>query len=274
MNASHRLVATLVGLVLTLATPALAQNDEITQLRRDVASLREQLAAQQQQVRSLQAQRDVLAESLRTANELIASLRAGGEVPAPGDPNPAGPTAPIPDDPFAAPEAMYAELVRRYEQEFGDSPAGGDQAALVREVEQWARLNARSLRKRVTWLVTVSEIKAIDRSKSSGLMTVLDEVSGLPIGKPFRVQIPRSHAERINRMSERYDRWRATVVFQATPTVNPDRPDPGVFDTPRLLGPYAEFGYTISLKSILGEKSPANPAPGAPSKNPPRRSGR
>jgi outer membrane murein-binding lipoprotein Lpp len=257
----------LVG-ALARGQPEADPRRQVDRLATQVRDLTAQLAESQRHVERLQAERDELLARLRSADQTIAALRRGGG----GGAAPA--RAPIPEDPSASPASLLAELHRRYQREVASLPTAdaGDapgRAQHRRDTQRWCQQTARQLRAKAAWLVRLAGPRPGDAPEHvSVLVTVLDEASGLPIGDPFRSEIPQRIAQRIDR--ERRARrpddapWRATGLLIADPRFNPDRVEPGPYNTPPFVGLYVEFGFQIDWHSLTPADAPT--ATGEPGK--------
>jgi hypothetical protein len=92
------------------------------------------------------------------------------------------------------------------------------------------------------------------------MVTVLGPESLEPIGESFRIPIPASMRDRIETARARHAEkdgekaaplfWELRLRVAARPTFAPRRELAGPFDYPQLIGPYAEFGYTVDVENV------------------------
>lgn len=274
-TAAVLLLASLAG----LCEPARAQGASPAELRREVDRLNEQLRVLRDELdqtrvslRAAEQERAALAQRLRETESLLAELRARG----PGDALPPTPTSSdpertaLPEDPLAAPGAIYDELRYRYERDLAPLPRATDQdrAAFRAEAQRWCKDAERQVRGRVHWVVRLENWSPSRSRRSEADLTVVDPVTLRPLGESVRVEVPARLAERVQREPER-ELWRASLLVTAKPIYNPDRAVRGVFDSPRFVGPMVEFDFSIEWLGLAGvderpDEPDAPPSPGAP----------
>lgn len=244
---------TLLSALITvlIALPARGQ-DEVAQLRRELAEAQARIAA-------LEQQRDVLMQQLtQTLSELAALRAARGE-----DEPAAAPELPL--DPFACPDSMLAEVQRRYQREIAPLPAGTapEKRRRQEELVRWIKTSNRTLRSHVRWRVAVSELRPAERGDDfDATMAIIDPATNQPIGRAFRVVVPGRFAARIL-YEQRFEQWDVSAMFIADLRHRPERLEPGVFDAPPFVGPEVEFGYTLDWEGLAGfdPQKPVKPAP-------------
>ncbi|MBX3363311.1 MAG: hypothetical protein KF866_00985 [Phycisphaeraceae bacterium] len=236
----------------------------LTMLAEQFSDLEARLAASERRVEALLRDNADLRNRLAAAMRRLGVGEPRGEAPATTEPH-----APIPADPLASPDSMLRELRRLYMLEFGSEIPEDPEVRSRRQamIDQWSRRMAREMRGRPTWLVRITDLVEREGGRFEAKITMLDEATGLPFGEPFISETPRSFALRIR--DGGFDRWRLTVAFEATPRLNRERMQPGVFDTPRLIGPWAEFHYTVTWRQLVGVRpepdATALPVPETPS---------
>lgn len=235
-----------ICLLILLAAPASAQPSQ---------QLRQELDQAQKQIESLTADRDSLAKQLTQAQKQVTTLQAQISQ----SPPPTQPKARIPTDPFAAPASMLAELRRRFDRQMRGQPleTGRDIAAYQRNVEKWCTTVPRSLRGKTTWLVRIEFLAASHRDEKRVRIQILDHALA-QIGDPFNVPIPNRFADRIERAIDQ-DLWELTAFVVAEPKLDEDRPDPGIFNAPDFLGPYAQFDFTMEWVGLAPTQRTAEP---------------
>ncbi len=262
-SSTSLLALTALSILLTFCAPARAQSDQsVLELRQENARLRDriaqleaQLAQSNRQVESLKAQNTALQRRLTPGG-------GGGSGP-PTTPTPAPSNEPdlsnLPDDPFAAPDAMLRELRSKYVENFGDAPLSTpeEREKRIQDARPWTRRMSTELRRAVEWLVTVVP-DSEGRWSQPGfgrdtvfLLQVLDSASGggAPIGRPFPISVSGRDAGRLQANPDG-TRWIVSGVFSATPNVNPERETPGLFETPALVGPFVEFQHSLAVRGL------------------------
>ncbi|MCB9845551.1 MAG: hypothetical protein H6811_06165 [Phycisphaeraceae bacterium] len=260
-----RCLSTILCLMVCLsASTARAQDDVVAELnaaRREIASLREQLAAKEREVTQLRAEREALVAQLTDARRRLAS---GGDSSEPSPPGSLERRAPAPDDPFASPESMFHELRKRFEADLAGYPDEQSAPGIGRfkmAVQAWCRRMNRELAQRATWLVEPKDYTELDARRTEVTMRIVDEATGLPIGDPFRAVLSKIIADRMQRSADEAPMWRATVNVQAAPIYRPEHADAGTFDSLLLIGPYAEFAIETDFREISPVRDRPGPRP-------------
>lgn len=258
----NNLIAALLLTSLTgvFAAPATAQS--VNQLRKENESLQsdkqqlvDQLAAAQLRIDNLEAELVRLRDQLATRRRSIHDAEATAETqPRSGD------------QPFRSPRALLAHVVASYESAMNDLEMGrlvagepeADRLGYLKDVEQWAAGVNRDMRGHIEWPVT---IVSAERARG-GYQTILQAVdanTGHKIGDSFTVLVPESHARRLQKLELRDELNLLTLRGAALPRVklNAQRDRRGTFDSPRYVGPFAEFRLSIDFKSLSPYEPPA-----------------
>lgn len=254
-------------------TTALAQPEaSTTDLRRENDQLRERVAQLQAQV----AERN---KRIKELEDRIKELEKGGAPAAPSTQTPAaptkapdapaqpadsgisGPTAQPPEDPFASPESMFAVLVNEYNEAVGALPreSDADTKRYLREVSKWAKASERKHRGNIDWLIQVQKVIE-EAGRTTIEYRVLDAASGMPYGtSPSQIALTGRLAKQITDQPTQKT-WKLQGTVSAKPIVNPDRAEPTLFNVPKLIGPYAEFGFDVSATTLTAVLAPGRPA--------------
>ncbi len=246
---------------------------ENDQLRERVAAMQAQLAERNRRIKQLEDEVKALKEQAKAAPGSPAT--APGQAPArpvppanvptpkptaPPGPAPTGPTAPLPEDARASPEAMFAVLSKDYDKAMESMAleTDDDRKRFIREASKWARGVERQHRGMVEWIIEV-----VSATDSGGRTTVeyrvIDPVSRLPYGTLAHTMVLPSRTGKP--LADRQDQkfWKLTGTFGAKPTINADRESSGFFDVPKLIGPFAEFGYDLTVTTITPAPAAATP---------------
>jgi type II secretory pathway pseudopilin PulG len=265
-------VALLIGVTAPgVVPPAAAQSPTPAQLKRENDALRQridQLEAEldrandtidalRQQIDTLTQQVNALRRDVRDANE-NAGPSGPDDADQSGDAESQEPRfAELPDDqPLAAPKAMLRYMQRSYSETLDELPTDEhDDNAMrryVNDVQRWSRIVRRDLRGEVQWVIEPLDV--VERTPRSAEFTyrVLDPETLKPYSdRAWTLTLPRGSAAR--RFAEYPDHplWLVRGRVLATPEVNPDRPDPGFFDIPPFIGPFAEFEFTLRIEAFL-----------------------
>ncbi len=264
--------------VTALATPggltptALAQPEASTNdLRRENDQLRERIAQLQAQV----AERN---KRIKELEDKVKALEAGGaptappattpatpakapDTATPPETTPSGPTATPPEDPLASPEAMFAVLSTEYAEAVGSLPRESDNdiKRYLREVSKWAKAAERKHRGNIDWVILVQKVTE-EAGRTTIDYRVLDAASGLPYGTtPTQLALSGRLAKQITDQPNQKT-WKLIGTASAKPAVNPERAEPTLFNVPKLIGPYAEFGFDVSVTTLTPILAPGRPA--------------
>jgi hypothetical protein len=255
--------------VLALAAPAAAQS------QRDLRIENEQLQAQ---VADLQVRLQARIAEIEELHQRIARLEQQLAAAGRGSMRPRPPEQVTIDesDPRSSPRALLRALGESYvaalgEMEMGDDEDGRERRAYMRMLERWvARVN-REMTAPVQWHVRLLEVSGSPR-RLAVRMTAVDPVTDVELGDPFEALVPRALARRVDSLLA--DDGDAVLllrgVLRPAVAVNPRRRTSGPFDSPRLVGPFAEFHFAVEASSLTRPpaetppaESPAAPAPGA-----------
>lgn len=230
---------------------ALAQSDR---------DLREENQRLQTQVNDLQRELDAArARIADMERELQALMRRLGGTSAP--PPAAAPEERVTIDesvPNASPRALfqavresYADATRDMELGDFDSTAGSRQrAAYLRAVDSWAKRIQREMRSSVVWSVETIEDQGADEG---GLRVIaVDPETKVALGDPFNVRLSSAIRHKLDAIRHRGQSTELVLKGVLVPqvNVNPNRIEPGPFDNPPLIGPFAEFNFVVTANSL------------------------
>lgn len=252
----------------------------LIELRQENERLREQVA--ELDARLAEARRRIarLEEIIRELRRQMDELDAPDPIPSPGDERVieaepemqeriAEEKIVIPDDPLAAPDALLAALEKEYEDVLAHLPDNTEREAqqFLIEARRWARQASFRHRGQVEWMVRILDAAPTDGRDTEFTIQVIDGETGTEWGRPFRILIGGRDAGRLQADPAR-SMWMMGGVFAAQPVVNPDRRAPAIFDATQLIGPYIEFHYSFTIKSL--RPLDREEIPGAASEEPDR----
>jgi len=247
---------------------------ENDQLRERVAAMQAQLAERNRRIKQLEDELKALKEQSKAAP--ASPDAAPGSTPArptaptgapvakppaaPPTQAPTGPIAPLPEEALASPESMFAVLAKDYDEATQSLALGTDdeRKRFIREASKWARGVERKHRGMVEWIIEV-----VSATDSGGRTTVeyrvVDPDSRLPYSALTQTMVLPSRTGKV--LADRKDQkfWKLTGTFGAKPTINADRESSGFFDVPKLIGPFAEFGFDLTVTTLT--PAPAAAAP-------------
>ncbi len=244
----------LVSIVLPLffiGAPVSVSAQSANELRQENERLRARVAELDSQLQ--RATRRI--SRLETEIRKLRQSRPGAEAPegTPRDGNDPGEvSADLPEDPFSAPDSMYQALHKEYEQELGAEPreTAAEIGRFKRKAQGWARKAALRHRKPVQWLLRVIDMQPGEgRQELVVTLAVLNQQTRQPIGVPFDLTVNRRETARFEDAGKN-----ALVeiagVFAAKPRYDAEAEASGVFNVPRLVGPYVVFDFDLSINSL------------------------
>ncbi len=214
--------------------PSPSAADQIEKLRAENEELKRRLAA--------------LERELSSAKATINAMKARASEPT----KPAPTKADIPDDPLACPDAMLADLKRKYESEFGSLQDPRDDASLRLKAQRWTREVEREARGKATWVVKVARTDQIGQGANAiarATATVLDATTRLPMGDNFAMDIPPRFAGKM--LAAGGDTmWQIALTVAPRVKFNPQRHSAGKPDVPPFVGRYVELEPEYIIESV------------------------
>jgi hypothetical protein len=253
-----------------VALPARAQSE--SDLRRQNQELTSRVRDLEAELEAARKQHDALQKRIAALEAQLAAARtsggAGSGVIAPLEEEP---TTLDESKPGASPRAVFKALVESYAKAVGELPMGApndrDRIAYLRRLEKWEPAAEREMRSIIEWHVRALEPRMVDGGRGRFVTFVaVDPVTDTRLGDPFDVALTRPLATRLADLESRGDLGvlvlKGTLVTNVR--INPARQSRGSFDSPRFIGPFAEFEFTVEPASI----TPVKPAATQPTTNP------
>jgi hypothetical protein len=255
-----RILALVVASGLTSTGAATAQSD------RDLRELNQRLQTQVNDMqRELDAARTRIADLERDLATLMRRLgRTTGSPPSTTAQTPPERVTIDESVPNASPRALlkairesYTEATSDFEIGDYDGMAGRRQrAAYLRAVESWARRIQREMKSSVVWHIRMLP-PAEQGGEVPGLrVRAIDPETHVELGDPFTVRLNSTIRRKLATLEQRgpIDVLVLKGVLVPQVTVNQDRMDPGPFDNPPLVGPFAEFRFIVTANSLTKPK--------------------
>jgi hypothetical protein len=228
-----------------LTSHAVAQSD--AELRRENQQLRSQLDMAEARVAELEREVARLQQTI----EVLRS-RTDRDRPAADDED----VTIDESEPNASPRALMRALSKDYQEQLKDMPVGQaddrERQLYLRQLSRWQSAAIRKYRAQIQWHVRVLDATQT-RSGYDLQLVAVDPKTDVRLGDPFAVSIPRGIARRYEQVTSRGDAGVLIVRGVLTPdiTINPERQTSGPFDNPKLIGPFAEFRFSIDVRSLL-----------------------
>jgi hypothetical protein len=238
---------------LLLAPPAFSQSAE--ELLKENESLRQQLADLQRKFEALERENANLRARL--------SSSAGGGTTAPDAPEPT-----IELKPENSPLGLYNAIVASHEEAMQDMEMGRandrTRTAYMRTLERWSAAATRTFKVQIEWVVRIKDVEVNRMGATIATLVPVDPESEAELGEPFEVTLDSAVIRRLQPMMERGDVDRLVLAGVVSPIIriNERRAERGAFDNPKFIAPYAEYAYTVDVRSLTPlEKKQAKPAP-------------
>lgn len=216
------------------------------------ANLAEQNAVLEKKVADLESQLEMARTRIAVLTDEVARLRkqvVESKNRSATSPGAGGGTKA--DDPMASPDALFAHLQKTYAQTMGGMPLDtrAEEVRYRRAVGQWVRTMQRSIKGPAEWRIRVVNLSS-DRSRTPKLtFIVVDRASGKDISAASSTVFP-SRFARMIRDNPTQELWRLKVRLSALPSLNAQRKEKGASDEPKFIGPYAEFGFEVAVRSF------------------------
>lgn len=254
---THRRILAIVASSLFAWTGvATAQSD------RDLRELNQRLQTQVNDMRrELDAARTRIADLERDLQALM--RRVGGTTGTPASTTTRTPPERVSIDesvPNASPRALLRAIRESYtaatdDFEIGnyDSPTGRRQrAAYLRAVESWARRIQREMKSAVVWHVRMLPMAEQGGEEPGLRVRAIDPETGVELGDPFTIRLNSAIRRKLTMLEQRgpIDVLVLKGVLMPHVAVNQDRMDPGPFNNPPLVGPFAEFRFIVTANSL------------------------
>ncbi len=243
--------AVLLAFLFLLPGLAPAQTSD-AQLRKENERLREESHRLQVQLDDLRERVEALESQIEALRQAIAAVQQG-EAQAEGAAEAAAAPAPLPDDPFAAPDALFSHVRGAYEEAFTDMPheTASEVERYQRRIDRWVDQVNRDLTSDVRWVVRILEVDADEGNQATAAMTMVveDPETGARIGGPFTAAV-RQRTLRTGMPTPPTELAVLEAVLSAELTYDADRETQGMFNSPPFIGPYAAFGYELSVRSL------------------------
>ena len=250
-----------------LATPAIcasAQSD--SDLRRQNQQLTAQVDDLKKQLKEAQDRNRQLQDRVSQLESQLRRMAAGGAA-TPGGTTPEEPEKVTVDEtvPSASPRALFKAIVDSYAKTTTDldmgHPGDGKRRAYLKKLEGWKSQQDRELRGPITW-----HVRAVDsRTTRSGDLIVtlvaVDPETDVRLGNSFDVELSKLQAERLAWADAHGAPGPLVLRGTLVPNVriNEDRGTRGTFDNPPFIGPFAEFLYSVEVKSLTLAKEEKEP---------------
>jgi len=247
------LLALVCAFLLGAPSGALAQaTDPTVNLRRENDQLRERVRQLEARIKDLERENGTLKLELER-------MRAAGKPGTPGNPGAPG-SVPTTTDvvpletqaPMACPDALLAALQASYAKAFeGQTVTEANKAQYIQDVRRWIRSSEREFKGSIDWVIRVDKENLPSKPEEPIPFWVIDPASGkLLHPKTVKSVFARSAASKILENTD-ITVWDAKGVLAATPITNADRAEQGMLDYPPYIGPFAEFQYELTIRSVL-----------------------
>ena len=245
MESSFPWIARVLGVVVVCLTffgsPAALAQGKPADCEEKVKTLEEQVKQLSERLKALSQENDDLRKQLKDKGGGRPSSGPSGK-PAEGSDQTTGA--------LASPGAIFEALVKDYNAKFASKPKDSkpEQAKLLAEVREWVRGQAKAIRGPVTWTIEVVDAQVQFGARTIDVTFVTLDARGKPTGPEFTAPFPSRFNKEL--VAGKGKRFKLVGTAGAQPEVNAKRTEKGPDDEPLFIGPYAEFGFDVTVTSL------------------------
>jgi len=224
-----------------LGSPALARQTPPPDCAKQLEDAKKQLDSAQNRIRELNAENDRLRRQLSEATQ---GAPGGGTAPTGA--------APVPEEPLSSPEALMRALVKSYERNLTGKPRDTrhELSRYHGEVRDWVRDASREIRGPFSWTIVVESVGTPSAASSAADVTfTVVGPDGKGLGPAVTAPFPVRFAKPLSQATPQ-SQWKVVGTGGARPSFNDKRAEPGTPDEPPLVGPFAEFGFDLQIRSV------------------------
>ncbi len=268
-------VFALLAPLLLAATPAKAQSE--ADLRKQNQELQSKVKDLEAELAAAKTRSDALQKRIDSLEAALAARAAAPQGSSAAAPPPEEKVTIDESKPAASPRALFNAVVESYRKAVADSPIGKkgdrDRAAYMRKLDKWKGLAEREFRLPIEWHVLLQPPRMGDPMRERiATFIAVDPVTGTHLGHAFDVELNRQLAGRLAALDSGEDMGLLQLKGAAVTRlrINEKRDAKGTFDSPRFVGPFAEYDFTVEPSSIIAVKPAAatQPATTQPAKTP------
>lgn len=150
-------------------------------------------------------------------------------------------------------------LVKSYERKMTGKPRDTrhELSRYYGEVRDWTRDATREIRGPFSWNIVVQSVGTPAASSSAVDVTfTVVGPDGKGLGPPVTTSFPVRFAKQLSQAAPQ-STWKVVGTGGARPTFNDKRAEPGTPNEPPLIGPFAEFGFDLQIRSVDPVSAPA-----------------
>lgn len=278
-----RLVALVLvsfAMVSAAATPAIARQSD-SDLRKENQQLTTKVQDLQNELDAARHDNEALKQQIAQLEQQIAALRrsSGGSGTAPAT-SPVVPEQVSVDEsvPTASPRALFHAILDSYDKTMGGADIGkpGDakRRMYLKKVEGWRSAANRDFRAPITWHVRFIDGRSAKNGDRIATLVVVDPKTDVRLGNQFDVLLSKLFADRLDFYKAHGGLDNIVMVLRGTVIpdirINEERAARGSFDNPPFIGPFAEFIYSVDVKSLMAAKDDEKEQPASKPKEPAR----
>ena len=160
-------------------------------------------------------------------------------------------------------QASYAEAMKDMEIGDPDTAEGYKlRTVYLRDLGRWARRVNREMKSPIVWRVRIERFSGQASGTGKLQLQAVDPETLVNLGDPFTVALSRPILRRLRQLDQRQDLDVLVLrgVLMPRLAVNPDRANEGLFDNPRFIGPFAEFGMLVEPSNLTPYVEPQDSA--------------
>lgn len=238
-------IAALSALSIMVVAP-LASSQGPSSIAEENEQLKERVDDLDSKLKMARARIVALNEEVDRLRKLLADAQKGQ------GPSRSTPTRDRSADPMASPSILFNHLTEKYTETMGSMPLDtkADQTRYKRAVGGWVRDMQRSITGSVQWTIRVIDGSQVQARQPRVTYEVVDPETGRALGKQTSSVFPSRFARMISSNSAQ-ELWLLGGQLSAMPTLNNRRPEEGDDpEAPLFIGPYAEFGFELSIRNL------------------------
>jgi hypothetical protein len=257
MTRSHasRLFLSLAAAVTCAVWSPAAHGQSEAELRRANERLQTRVNDLQRELDNSVAVNEQLRKEIEELRRQLAEARRGGS---------RGPMPDLPPEkvtideskPNASPRALLAAMKKSYNEEMKDLSASEDERLFYRTLRHWVSRVNREYKGKIEWHVRVTDFEPGPRNGVILRLTAIDPVTFTVLGDPFPAYLDRAAKHHLEQEVERLGGFEGQVLVLTgtlipSARLNENRETAGPFDSPPLIGPYAEFVFDVDARSLV-----------------------
>ena len=212
---------------------AQSQEDEIKVLKQQILDIQDELAKAYARIADLESRLGILVpgKSIDGVDPLI-----------------------IPEDkPLASPDTLLIALQQDYEKATEGLEIDGNESVrknYMRAVRSWISRVEKKYRQRIEWKCDLIDREILSNREEHIIVVVRDPETGDRWSNEFEITLPKQLTSKLNLINST-EPIVIRGIFRTALNINESRREAGSFNDPQLVGSFVEYGYELSVQSIV-----------------------